>query len=250
MYYRMGRVVAGLHANGLTLPPEDLLNPSNYGVDSEGGMKVATLAAMEKMVPLQSPRTELSQDQRLGILLSAALTVPQECWTLFGAGYLEESSARGQGESVGTVLRRLGLKLTRVWEAKALHAQALAMDGQGKHHESIETLEREIEIYRETGLGAIAGRVYVNLGTAYGSAGSAAEALRCYETAYGMALDHDDRYGHLVACVSLALEHARRGDSATSGTFAREGLQAMDGANIPSTDKEAIRSRLAALAVG
>ena len=44
-YYKMGQVMADLHAHGLTLPTDELLDLSNYTLTAEGKATQARLAA-------------------------------------------------------------------------------------------------------------------------------------------------------------------------------------------------------------
>jgi tetratricopeptide (TPR) repeat protein len=243
-YFQIGRVVAGLHAQGLSLPAEDLLASSSYGTDESGSLKVATLAVMEKLRPLPDAIPGSSENPTLKILLSAALTVSPEIWNYFGAGYLQELETREQGNVVRELFDELMPKVKRSWEAKALHAQSLEKHFQGNYLESIELLEQEIAIYRQIGCESVAGRIYNNLGTSYSQAGREAEAMKCYQTAYDTARDLNDPYGIVIACLSLASVLEGWEEKESAAAYAQEGLQALEIAGMSSVDREQVRSKL------
>lgn len=77
-YYKMGQVMADLHAHGLTLPTDELLDLSNYTLTAEGKAVLSPLGPMEKLVVLKPPQAQLTEEQIVAVLLPVAGALPLE----------------------------------------------------------------------------------------------------------------------------------------------------------------------------
>ena len=238
-YYLVGRGLAELHATGMTLEGDHLLDPANFVVVSDQGDLRVSPVGMARIAPFNPTPANRAASMR-----PAVINVLKPFWDTIAAGYMEKAEKLGQAGIAAQALGILAPMATRAHEARLLQAESLKLSAAGKYAESVTTLQREIAILEELGATVTAGRLRVNLGSDYQCLGDEAAALANYTEAYTIAQRNDDSYGLVMACASLAMHHRLHGDMATASRYGQEGLDRLEDAGMPPADEKAIRQAL------